>query len=528
MPKNLPPLPLPGDLGGADYSVLPSVARGPERKKRMDKSFGKKADFSTPAQKGIVEKTILKQERETKKASKKSKIGKIEPSANIPKPKLALALSKKTPDLDEESSQESLAGSPRAVNLPKQIVSIQSLFASLPQEAQLTMLSKNRFQKGQFSISIEGKMEGVSPSAYKLIHQAVQEVQKMAHEVEGIAHAKLDVVVAVSKIEIEEPNKVKLEQKLRSAASEMQIAKVFHELDDKGIAHPHLLATTACAYRFKNGALHIFTLMPKMSGGSFEEMKNDPDLNRRFAACKQFVDGLNQLHGLRIVHGDIKPANALLESKETLMLKIIDWGTHANFNNIEQENAETFAYNVLRTLGSEMYNAPERIAASEVRLNGEIKNRSRAADIAKAALYLEGKEIVDPHKVEGFVKKAEVFSICMSLYEIVVGDLPEYIKAVRQPTFNMPAAMRNDVIIQALQKAEHPPDLPEEAILKATRREGLQGASLKEFRQTPDYQNAKAYLELLWRGLSFNPNERPSMQELALASSNAILHGFRF
>ncbi len=57
-------------------------------------------------------------------------------------------------------------------------------------------------------------------------------------------------------------------------------------------------------------------------------------------------------HANKIVHRDIKPENLLLDSKNNNIIKVIDFGTSARYNN---ETAEKMT----QTFGTAYYIAPE-------------------------------------------------------------------------------------------------------------------------------------------------------------------------
>jgi serine/threonine protein kinase len=53
-------------------------------------------------------------------------------------------------------------------------------------------------------------------------------------------------------------------------------------------------------------------------------MKNEPDLERRKSACAQLCDAISTVHAKGIIHGDLKPDNALIIEDDKL--KLIDFG----------------------------------------------------------------------------------------------------------------------------------------------------------------------------------------------------------
>ena len=102
-----------------------------------------------------------------------------------------------------------------------------------------------------------------------------------------------------------------------------------------GLDHPNIIKYRAC----RESTDYIFIEMELCKGGTLaeymEEKANSTTENARFSELqvssimKQLFSALAYIHDKGIVHRDIKPANILLEDKENLTIKIIDFGLSA-------------------------------------------------------------------------------------------------------------------------------------------------------------------------------------------------------
>jgi serine/threonine protein kinase len=71
------------------------------------------------------------------------------------------------------------------------------------------------------------------------------------------------------------------------------------------------------------------------------------------ALSRQLLEGINYLHGRRVVHRDIKPMNLLLLSEDATRLKIGD------FNSATQLDCKRGTSGMLSARGTQLYAAPE-------------------------------------------------------------------------------------------------------------------------------------------------------------------------
>ena len=105
--------------------------------------------------------------------------------------------------------------------------------------------------------------------------------------------------------------------------------------------HPNVIKYRAC----RESTDYIFIEMELCKGGTLaelmEEKENSATENSRFTELqvahimKQLFSALSYIHDKGIVHRDIKPANILLEDKENLTIKIIDFGLSAKLESTE-------------------------------------------------------------------------------------------------------------------------------------------------------------------------------------------------
>ena len=124
---------------------------------------------------------------------------------------------------------------------------------------------------------------------------------------------------------------------------------VFEEVNIlKNLDHPNLPRV----YEFFEDSDHYFIVLEYCKGGDlFDRIVQMKSFKESQAAeiMSQLLSGVHYLHSKGVIHRDLKPENVLLEDKESLLLKIIDFDT-----------ATLFAYGFCsEKFGTPIYMAPE-------------------------------------------------------------------------------------------------------------------------------------------------------------------------
>lgn len=118
----------------------------------------------------------------------------------------------------------------------------------------------------------------------------------------------------------------------------------------KRLRHPRLVSFLGCCYQTPN----FFMVMEYMTGGSLHELlfkkKQSLEFEEKTRMAFQISEGLTYLHGLGVIHRDLKTMNIVLD--DLLGCKICDFGLTLM---LERSHA------TVRTLqGSPRYMAPEQ------------------------------------------------------------------------------------------------------------------------------------------------------------------------
>mmetsp|Transcript_161738 Transcript_161738/g.298417 ORF Transcript_161738/g.298417 Transcript_161738/m.298417 type:complete len:487 (+) Transcript_161738:267-1727(+) len=118
----------------------------------------------------------------------------------------------------------------------------------------------------------------------------------------------------------------------------------------QALRHPRLVSYLGCC----NKRPHVLMLMEYMSGGSLNDFlfkkKTSLKFNDRARMAYEVADGLTYIHGLCVVHRDLKTANVVLDDQ--LHCKICDFGLTLM---LEQSHVT-----VQKLEGSPRYMAPEQ------------------------------------------------------------------------------------------------------------------------------------------------------------------------
>jgi calcium-dependent protein kinase len=117
----------------------------------------------------------------------------------------------------------------------------------------------------------------------------------------------------------------------------------------KNLDHPNILRL----YEVFEDKKYIYLVTEFCQGGElFDEIIARGKFNERDAAViiKQLLSAISYCHSKKVSHRDLKPENILIDNKETLQIKLIDFGTSQRFE--DEENMEL-------VLGTAYYIAPE-------------------------------------------------------------------------------------------------------------------------------------------------------------------------
>jgi len=139
----------------------------------------------------------------------------------------------------------------------------------------------------------------------------------------------------------------RLDKEKMSANSRIRLN---YEIDIlKNLDHPNILRL----YEVFETKKYIYLVTEYCQGGElFDEIINRGKFNERDAAVviKQLLSAISYCHSKKVCHRDLKPENILIDNKETLSIKLIDFGTSQRFE--DEENMEL-------VLGTAYYIAPE-------------------------------------------------------------------------------------------------------------------------------------------------------------------------
>lgn len=124
---------------------------------------------------------------------------------------------------------------------------------------------------------------------------------------------------------------VKIIAKSRLMKEEIETRAVFKEVEIlKTVDHPNLPRI----YEFFEDSDNFYIILEFCKGGDlFDKIVEMQQFSENQAAwiMYQILSGLTYLHSMKIIHRDIKPENILLDDKNDLHLKIIDFDTATFF-----------------------------------------------------------------------------------------------------------------------------------------------------------------------------------------------------
>jgi serine/threonine protein kinase len=121
------------------------------------------------------------------------------------------------------------------------------------------------------------------------------------------------------------------------------------------LQHPHILTVHAVAEDEASGFLYMVT--PHLAGGTLADLLSEGPLSFQQIddVVTQLADALDYAHSIQVIHGDVKPANVLLDEQHNMYL--------ADFGIARLLDTSTASLTDIRHMfGAATYLAPEQIA----------------------------------------------------------------------------------------------------------------------------------------------------------------------
>jgi serine/threonine protein kinase len=157
-------------------------------------------------------------------------------------------------------------------------------------------------------------------------------------------------------------------------------------------------------YRIHPDDNKLGIVMELLDGGSLNELINPPtgmikeklDMQEKIRILKEIATGLWDIHSMGIVHGDIKPQNIMLTSRDR-KIKLIDFGL-SHTTAIDRGEGLSTVQETTTMKGTPLYMAPEMIDQS----GGKVVKASRSTDMYAFAIlahYLLSGKL--PHEGKG-------------------------------------------------------------------------------------------------------------------------------
>lgn len=139
------------------------------------------------------------------------------------------------------------------------------------------------------------------------------------------------------------------------------------------------------------------------------------------------VEALKYLHGIQVIHRDVKPSNILI-SRSKRLVKLCDFGISGELSNSI----------VTSRVGCQPYMAPERVQQKPTGMRSQL---NRMSEHTKIAVNSNG-ELVETERVTapGYGIKSDVWSLGITITETINGQYP-YGKDVKRNAFNLISAI---------------------------------------------------------------------------------------
>lgn len=276
---------------------------------------------------------------------------------------------------------------------------------------------------------------------------------------------------------------------------------------------PNVVYPISVALTDQGEKTQLTIVMPLMAGGGADKLNklDNPEAPAiRLSTTKQFIRAIHGLQSNGIYQRDINPSNAMFEQVPISAasvdgkLKLIDMGTHDRIGQNENLTLPQ-ALEILNVRITPHYTSPE-LAALRDYLNEDGTIGRADADYtnnpgvlkAREMLYTNGK--IDPGKVRQFVINSEIYSTCISAYEILMGELPPHLKSIIENSHGPTPEYTNIKIIHDVSKLTStivPKEIPAEILARA-REKGV----------------PEDLIRSIWSGLNVDPGARPPLSKL--------------
>ena len=155
----------------------------------------------------------------------------------------------------------------------------------------------------------------------------------------------------------------KISQRMTSHSSFQNETGALLQIRSVG-GHPHICGMHE---NFEEDGYYYLVLDLIAGGEMFEHLINQGPYSEADAArlVREVASAINFLHGLGIVHGDLKPENLMLSSKEQAkaVIKVVDFGCarSENLDDIKEDEGT----GGVKTANTPAYSAPEILAAAK-------------------------------------------------------------------------------------------------------------------------------------------------------------------
>lgn len=159
-----------------------------------------------------------------------------------------------------------------------------------------------------------------------------------------------------------------------------------------GVALGPLTSELSSFFGLQEGTSRVGIVMRYEAGGTLhdlihpkpQQMKYDLKLSVKLQVLLGIADTLRDLHAAGVIHGDLKPANVLLDSVSNPKPRLADFGLSEVRENVESTGVSSLQH-TRHTKGTRIYCAPEMLPNASNR-SGDVSRASRKTDMYAFAL----------------------------------------------------------------------------------------------------------------------------------------------